>query len=242
MRKTNIVMLVKDRPELTQQALESLVAHTSPESYNLTIVDDASRLPFFAQRRPPFFAQPPENSCSLRILPSKGITGQARNLGVYWAEKYWDRGDFLYLSDNDVYFTEGWLEKMTGLLHMGSRDHEILLLGGSTHPFHGVNETFVLAVEGGGRLQTKIHTHDAVSGYSHLMRWETWDKYGPHDAHAVGIRQSEDWKFCQDIIKDGGKVGTVWPEVVYATGITDTFGEPAIGADQMRRYPGIIQL
>lgn len=172
-------------------------------------------------------------------MKSKGITGQARNLGVSWADTYWGRGDFLYLSDNDVYFTDGWLAKLTKMLGIGGKEPQpVELLGGSTHPFHGVN----------GILQSpampgfEVRMHDAVSGYSHLMTWGTWDAFGPHDAHAVGIRQSEDWKFCQDIIGHGGRVGTIWPEVVYATGLTDTFGQPAIGADQMIRYPGVTQL
>jgi len=237
--RANIVMLVKDRPELTRQAITSLIDHTPAESYDLTVIDDQSQNPFMDLFSPGEWETTVLPITVLRNERSKRITGQARNLGVYWAEKFWGRGDFLYLSDNDVYFEKNWLKILTAALGTGL----VSLIGGGTHPFHGINQILNCGDLNGqlGYLHA-IHTHDAVSGYSHLVRWETWDKYGPMDAHAVGVGQSEDWKFCQDIIKDGGQVGTVWPEVVYATGLTDTFGKPAVGSDQMRRYPGIIQM
>ncbi len=227
----NVVMLVKDRPRLTEQAIDSLMKHTAG-GFNLTIIDDGSVSMNGTHSHLRVVWAGSKSWTVLRVVEGKGITGQARNLGVYWAEKYWGRGDWLYLSDNDVYFTEGWDEKMVRALEMTG--HPIKLLGGSTHPFHKPN-----AVRSYGGFS--IHTHDAVSGYSQLMRWEIWDKYGPLDAHAPGIRQSEDWAFCQKIIKDLGLVGSINPPVVYDCGLTDTFGEPAIGVEQIPRYEGVIQ-
>ncbi len=230
----NVVMLVKNRSSLTEQALTSLIAHTAGD-FNLTIVDDEStrsdKISMFLR-----VVFPSLDCTVLRINNSRGITGQARNLGVYWAEKYWGRGDWLYLSDNDVYFTEGWDKKMIKAFESEYIQPVLKLLGGSTHPFHGVNKAITL-----GSNNSSISTHDAVSGYSQLMRWEIWDKYGPLDAHAPGIRQSEDFAFCQKIIKDGGVVGSIDPPVVYDCGLTDTFGNPAIGVEQIPRYEGIIQ-
>lgn len=234
----NVVMLVKNRSSLTEQALTSLITHTVGD-FNLTIVDDESiRSDKISNHLRVLY---PGLDCTvLRINNSRGITGQARNLGIYFAEKYWGRGDWLYLSDNDVYFTEGWDEKLIGLLcaaelASGTTGRPILgVLAGSTHPFHGANHIWKLP-------ECTLHTHDAVSGYSQLMRWKTWDKYGPLDAHAPGIRQSEDFAFCQKIIKDGGVVGSIDPPVVYDCGLTDTFGNPAIGVEQIPRYEGIIQ-
>ena len=225
----NVVMLVKDRYRLTMQALHSLTKNTSGD-FNLTIVDDEGMIS-------PSLLGAKDTTC-IRIKFSEGITGMARNLGIYWAEKYWGRGDWLYLSDNDVYFTEGWDEKMIQLLELTEDLHHLKLLGGSTHPFHGTNGKIIVNP---GFLSSTILTHDAVSGYSQLMRWGTWDKFGPLDAHAPGIRQSEDWAFCQAIIKDGGLVGSIDPPVVYDCGLTDTFGEPAIGVEQIPRYEGVIQ-
>lgn len=215
--KVNVVMLVCGRWRLTGQAIESLRKNTPRELFNLTLVDDVSVKERNVQ------TVYGDNETSVALLKSKGITGQARNLGVYWAEKYWGRGDYLYLSDNDVYFTPGWLEKLIdyfrGLSLIGYD-----LIGGWNHPF----------------LQPTFHnnkhdyaSHDAVAGASQLMRWEPWDKFGPLDSHAIGVGQSEDWKFCQDIIKDGGKVGSIYPRVVLNCGVTNSFGVASPGADVM---------
>jgi hypothetical protein len=79
----------------------------------------------------------------------------------------------------------------------------------------------------------QVATHDAITGASQLMCWDTWDKYGPLEAHAPGVSQSEDWLMCQKIIKDGGRVGSVYPRVVFNTGVTNSYGKPATGQDVM---------
>lgn len=232
---TNMVMLVKDRLTLTRQALDSLVATTA--DFTLTIIDDES-LPGASDYLRTWAENMRRKVSLLRTTNSTGITGLVRNLGVYYSEKCFGRGDFLYLSDNDVCFTPQWLTRLTRALEIGE-ELGYRLLGGSTHPFHGLNSSHGIELSPGDSLV--IRSHDAVSGYSQLMRWETWDKYGPLDAHAPGIGQSEDWKFCQQIVKDGGLVGSVWPEMVYGCGLTTTWGKPAIGSDSMRRYKGVIQ-
>jgi len=227
--KVNIVMLAHNRETLTRQALMTLYDNTPNDLFNLTFVDDGSAI----TQKVNVPAEGSSNSCTLRIEDSKGITGQARNLGIYWAEKYWGRGDYLYLSDNDMYFTPGWLEKLI------AASNEVCLwkfavIGGWNHPFLQPKSTegthgFSISMSSGN----SIWEHDAVAGASQLMRWSVWDKYGPLDAHAVGVGQSEDWKFCQDIIKDGGRVGSVYPRVVLNCGITNSFGNPSPGADVM---------
>lgn len=236
MKYTNIVMLMRNRLTLTLQSLNSLYRNTPSDEFNLTLVDDDSSQGVRAALAH-WISLPSHANCTLlQITRGRSITGQARNLGVYWSERLCGRGDYLYLSDNDVYFTPGWLSKLVDTMDDPRAFPVLKLLGGSTHPFHGANATYKWADKA-----RELREHDAVSGYSHLMRWETWDKYGPLDAHAPGTGQSEDFKFCQQIIADGGRVATVWPEVVYACGITNTAGQPAVGADQMRRYPGVIQ-
>jgi len=232
----NVVMVTKDRLRLMEQAVRTLKENTS-SPFNLTVIDDGSEIPISAGALSMVGI---EHATVLRVTSfnSKGILGMVKNLGVYWAEKYWGRGDWLYMSDNDVYFTPGWDEKMTSLLRAVQAPTGDLLkvLAGSTHPFHGANPW-----PPGSASTPLVTLHDAVSGYSHLMRWKTWDKYGPLDANAVGVRQSEDWAFCQRIIKDGGVVGSIDPPVVYDCGLTDTFGEKGPGSDQIIRYEGVIQ-
>lgn len=231
--KVNIVMLVKNRPRLTSQALRSLYSNTPKELYNITIIDDDSDTTNYEPARDFALLGPTEQTALLTIANSKSITGQARNLGVYWAEKYWGRGDWLYLSDNDVYFTPHWLRELLTIAEAGEKVYPpIRLVGAWNHPFLGSHSGMYLA-EREGYGKPNFHLHDAVAGASQLVRWATWDKYGPLDAHAVGVGQSEDWKMCQDIIKDGGKVGSIFPRAVLNCGITNSFGVASPGADVM---------
>lgn len=223
----NIVMLVKDRPRLTAQALATLVKHTDVD-YNLTLIDDASKPQ--TQEMLSFFARPYRNVALLRNETSKGITGQARNLGVYWAERYWGRSKYLYLSDNDVAFLPNWASRMVAVME----DHPgyakgLRLLGGARHPFHQPNQHHL-----GWWQET-----DAVAGYSQLMRWDIWDAYGPLDAHAPGVCQSEDHAFCQKI-RQWNRVGYIDPPAIVDCGLTTTSGGKAVGADSKQILPGLI--
>lgn len=219
----NIVLVVKDRPNLTRQCLGSLVKNTDVE-WNLMIVDDGSKPPTGELLK--LFASVQRKRVALLINPtSRGILGQVKNLGVYWSEKFWGRGDYLYLSDNDAYFLPGWSSRMIPILGWGFD-----LLGGQNHPYHQPIET----------AQVGVREYEALAGTSWLMRWETWDKYGPLDANAIGICKGEDHEFCQRIRKDGGKVGAVYPHVVLDCSLTDTFGKPAVGAEtKTERVEGV---
>ncbi len=217
--KVNIVMLVYNRHMLTHQALRTLYRNTPMEMFRLVVVDDESAI-----TPKPISKEHKANFACLRIEHSKHITGQARNLGVYWAEKYWGRGDWLLLCDNDLYFTPHWFEN---LIFAAERPSGVSLIGSWNHPYLQPQETLPL---GNGQC---IKTHDAVAGACQLMRWETWDKYGELDAHAPGVGQSEDWAMCQKIVKGGGKVGSVYPRVVFNCGLKNSFGQPSPGADVM---------
>ena len=240
--KVNIVMLTHNREALLTQAVGSLYEHTDRALFNLTLVDDSS------QRSPLDYIHELHegNATTLRIENSKGITGQARNLGIYWAERYWGRGDWLYLTDNDVYFTPGWLDKIILGLRVGETRGTFRVMGGWNHPFLKPNSYHPVSTD--GLLDFTVTSHDAITGASQLMRWATWDQYGPLDAHAVGTGQSEDWKFCQDIIKDGGWVGCIQPHVVINCGLTNTEGKPIPGHDEVaaelaewrKQYPHLI--
>lgn len=244
--KVNIVMLAYERVKLTAQALDTLAAYTPRDLFNLTIVDDGSswRVKEIADSSFERYTKINVDWTILTIDRSKHITGQARNLGVYWAEKYWGRGDYLYLSDNDTYFMPGWLDKLTrawDIVEPLFPSYKLKLLGGWNHPFLQPQQRLALTET------YKIALHDAIAGASQLMRWETWDKYGPLSANAPGVCQSEDWEFCQKIIKDGGKVGSIYPRVVFNCGLTNSFGQKAVGEDLVlkelqeakRQYPDL---
>lgn len=221
----NVVMLVKDRPKLTHQALWSLAKHTDM-GYTLTIIDDGSGPDTWDMLR--MFSGTHKKCAVLRNETSKSITGQARNLGVYWSEKYFLRAAYLYLSDNDVYFRPNWASRMIEVAQSGW-PHGLRLLGGARHPYHQPNDTHP------GWVET-----DAVAGYSQLMKWSIWDSHGPLDGHAPGVCQSEDFAFCQKVRANHGKVGYMTEAVVVDCGLTQTGGAPAIGAESKPRISGLI--
>ena len=217
----NAVMLVRDRYTLTAQAISTFL-NNSALDWTLTIIDDGS---FFQTKCLLDRYRATDGVAVLRADKPVGVTGRMRNLGVYWSERMFGRGDYLYLSDNDAYFTKSWDVHLVEALE----EHgEFLLLGPYRHPYHLPN-----------RQVENVVATDAVQGLGHLMRWDTWDKYGPLDAHAPGTNQSEDFAFCQKIVKDGYLVGSIQPDVVYNCGLTGTSGAPSPGAEVMARIAGV---
>ena len=226
---TSIVMLVRDRPRLTDQALESIYNHSVPGHYTLTIMDDGS-LP--ATRK---LLVDRTNTVVCHFSRSIGILGFLRNIGAQVSEKVFGRSDWLCFLDNDVAVFEGWLP---ALMELGSRlplfPRQAFVIGGQRHPFHQA---------------TTAHNFDdcmvfnevdAVAGYSMFMSWDTWDRFGPFDANAKGIGQSEDWAFSRRVKKGGGIVGYTPPPVLAHCGVTDSLGKPATGHEAFERFPGLI--
>jgi|SRR6185369_4068610 len=225
MPQVNIILLVKDRPRLTEQCLKTLYANTPEDQFNLTIMDDGSAGPTIDVICR--YVHPKAN-CRLVSFPeSIGIVGFLRNVGAAASERYFGRGEYLYFSDNDIYFKHGWLNWMKGMMMFA--EPQVKVLGGYRHPFHGVNQRL------GWSSWGETETTDAVAGYSMLMRWETFDKYGPFDQHSKGVCQSEDFAFCQKIIKDGGLVGYCNGPTIINCGVTNSEGKPAIGHEAFKQ-------
>jgi len=228
----NIVILVKDRPALTRQCITTLLENTDPP-YTVTIVDDESKPETEFMLK---MAARQERITVLRNVKSKGITGQVRNLGVYWSRHYWGKSDLLYLSDNDVAFTPHWNTTLIDA-YCWSKTQGVRLLGGQNHPYHQHTDSIDAPPHSAWQ---EVRIYGAVAGTSQLMTFETWDKYGPLDAHAAGVCQSEDHKFCQQIVKDGYRVGAIWPHVVIDCGIHQTDGSLSVGHEAKARVEGII--
>jgi glycosyltransferase involved in cell wall biosynthesis len=229
--RLNVVMLVRDRWRLSQQALASLAANTRSE-WRLTVVDDASEEPVGEWLRSD------THICVIRNEVSRG-TGWARNKGIKAAREAFGTDNLLALSDNDVWFAPGW---DTALLHAYRNQPEFRIIGGGCHPYlqaHQPQHRYVCD----GKWYV-LFSRDAVSGYSWLLDWETYDKYGPFDQHALGVRQSEDYAVCRKVVADGFYVGSIVPEVVIHAGLTDTFGQKPPGWELIdrNRRPGVLYL
>jgi hypothetical protein len=213
---TNIIMLVRDRYRLTEQALTTLRANT--EEYTLTIVDDGSE-DFRVRKMLAAEARKPRTSL-LTLLLSSHVLARTKNIGVLWSEMEFGRGDYLYLSDNDVAFMPGWLPALQRFAGIGSHS----LTGGQVHPFHKPPYT-------------------VLDGPSWLMEWHTWDTCGPLNRNcAPGVCQSEEYEFCANVIKHGGTIGVIDPHVVIHTGLSQTDGKMAPGAAERaaRKIEGVL--
>jgi hypothetical protein len=216
----DIVMLTCNRKRLMRQSLESMVRNRTGD-FNLTVIDDSDDpdaqvwLTGFMVGRP---------NMHLRVNDQPHCTGAARNQGVMESRKRFGGKGLLYLSDSDVYFQPGW----DAVLLAAYREFpNVRIIGGGCHPFMQPAARRDGFIGGAGSLQLIYHMtyRNAVSGYSWLLDWETWDRFGPLEANALGVRQGEDWAMCQRIVKAGFEVGSIVPEVVLHCGTTDTFGQ-----------------
>lgn len=218
---TNFTMLVRDRPNLTQQALESLSENT--RDITVTILDDRSHdatagmLDFFERtERPDFFV--------FHNKAERG-TGPLRNSVIKLSEGAWGRGDYLVLSDNDTCFTPKWLEILIEC-YEESWKCGFKIIGALNHPFHQPIPN---------RQRVKVGSHEvypvhALALQSMIMKWEVFDEFGPFcDTPVNRVCQSEDVDMTNKIIATGGQIGVVSPALVVSTGITNTFGEKIPG-------------
>lgn len=227
----DIIIPVHNRPELTKQTIDSLYAHTDKDLFRLYVVDDLSN------DETKKVLKELQRTYVFRLFTNDENIGPAasRNEVCEYITLRKKRGGLLYHSDNDVYFKEGWLPVLIKAYASIEREG-IRLLGGGCHPYLQNNSTVRY-------IDFTVGIKDAVSGYSQLMTWDTWDKYGPFDegqgSQKIKIMGSEDWAFCQRIIQDGYKVGSIEPELVIATGKTNTYGQPATGAETFKEVEGI---
>src|SRR5216684_3535103 len=120
----NFTLLARDRFVLTKQALDSLT-QAGTDGMNITILDDRSDSPTRDLL---------ETYGALRNIKPIG-TGQARNMVIAASEQYYGRGDYLYLSDNDIVAFPNWLEILTRA-YKAVWQHGFRVIGAYNHPFH----------------------------------------------------------------------------------------------------------
>lgn len=216
----NLTMLVRNRPRLTGQALNSLAATVDLAVNPLTILDDRSDEPLHGGLG--LFWGALRNELPLG-------TGNLRNLVIKESEHRHGRGRYLYLSDNDVCFQPNWLATLVACYEIVQ--DEFAVLGAVNHPFHQPIAT-TSPLDPAGHVVDEVQ---ALATQSWLLSWETWDRFGPFVSTPVDrVCQSEDVEFTVRVRAAGLRVGVVSPALVVATGITNTFGEPIPGADAVR--------
>lgn len=162
-------------------------------------------------------------------------TGMARNKVIAMARE--NRGDYLYLSDSDVYFQPHWLETLIEAYEWARATHNVIALGAYAHPFLKTRQLWPFFSGVLGRT-IQIGELDALPTQSWLWKWEDWDKFGPFVATPVGkVCQSEDVEMSQKIQASGGKVAAIYPPLVVNCGVLNSFGEKIPGYDEVMREP-----
>ena len=227
--KVNLVMPVHNRWKHTLQSLDSLYKNTDLGSFVLYVVDDKST----DGTRERLEAVQSEMLFNLALTDTNIGPAACRNniCNIITAQD--ERLDYLYHTDNDVFFSPGWLDTLIEEYEMVK--HKVKILGGGSHPFHFPFEDMPCS---------KVKLIHALAGYSHFMEWAVWDEYGPYavsDVHPDHgrIMGSEDWLISVKIRNDGYHVGAIFPEIVYNTGITNTYGKPTTGAEHIKKHSGV---
>lgn len=222
----NVCMGVKDRLELTKQAIWSLFETMPPRSFTLTIVDDGS------EPKTANYLQALKNSnpCPIRLVRNEtplGVGG-ARNQAADESEREFGRHDYLYFSDNDVVFHPICLEILQWAMAESQWENwGFKVIGGYAHPYNQTIQVFETHIS----QSRNLHEKHAVDGLSWLLTWDTWDRFGKFCDNVTDRRSSEDHEYAQRIRKAGYRVGVVDPPVIINCGRTDSWGNLIPGHD-----------
>ena len=221
----NFTMQVRDRFNLTKQALESLAA-SSLENMTVTVLDDRSQ-----DQTRAFVEQWCAEQKAHYIRNDEPLgTGPLRNMVMEESRKHFGQGDFVAPLDNDVFFKPFWMETLVACYEM-AEPYGFKLLGAYGHPYHHPIP---------GRQWVKAGKYTikpvyALATQSMIMSWAVWDKYGPFCVTPIDKTcQSEDVDFTNRIRKDGFDLGVVFPHLIHATALKNTFGEPGPGWEHVK--------
>ena len=217
----NFTLLCHSRPRLLKQALDS-IGDTS--QMHFSIRGDAPT-PEVLRIAGEFMED--KVGTLVAVAESKG-TGHARNMVIDSANM--DRGDYLYLSDDDICaLRPDWLAVLIRAYEEAWL-HGFRVIGGYNHPYHLPIASMPCS---DGSVVNEIY---ALALQSMLMKWEVWDKYGPFCRTPMGkVCQSEDADFCNKIRADGFRIGVVSPALLVNCGITNSFGEKIVGWEMVKK-------
>lgn len=213
----SIIILVHNRPRLTRQTLDSLLA-----SLQSTIIDhEVICVDNNSSEETQHLLRQFQFHHHVRLDCNTGV-GKGKNVGVDYSH-----GDYLYISDNDIYFKPGWLE---AIVQTSQVYPEAKIIGAFRHPFHGLIKQHV-------RENILFEQSDQQVGSSWFLSRSTWDAYGPLlEGVSYGV---DDVAFNEKVKSAGGYVGSISPYMVIHCGAKNSHGDWTPGGKDMlhQTYP-----
>jgi len=225
---TNIVIITRGRYKLLQQTIHSLYQNTERSEFNLTVVAD--REDDFRVRR---LLDAYSDAQVVYLSNSTHKLSDLKKIGVSVSLHTFGEGHYLYLSDNDVYFCEGWLKALTTLAE-GTFLQGFRLWGGQNHPYHQPTKYVPDISEMGAK------EYDMLAGTSWMMHWETWKDWSTYlKSDSPGVCKGEDVAFCRTLKIKGLRIAALDPPLVLDCGWTNSDGNPAPGLELRRAVQGV---
>ena len=213
----SFTMMVRNRFALTRQALESLAA-SGLDGMTLTVQDDRSD----DQTRDFVRDWCEKHGAHYFRNETPMGTGPLRNQVIRESAKHFGKGQYLAPHDNDVFFRPGWMQALIKAYEK-VEPYGVRLLAAYGHPFH-----FPIGELPCGDYSVRIV--QAVATQSQFMTWETYDDIGEFcDTPVDKTCQSEDVDWTNKLRAKGFQLGVVYPHLIHATALKNTFGEPGPG-------------
>lgn len=231
-------MQVRDRFNLTRQALESL-ASSGLEGMTVTVLDDRS----LDNTRDLVVTWSREHKAKYIRNDQPLGTGQLRNMVMEESRKHFGKGDYIAPHDNDTFYKPGWMQRLV-TCYEATQVWKVAIIGAYGHPYHIPSAEWLEVLDPITKKDVfKVREVQALATQSMFMAWDVWDRYGPFcDTPIDKTCQSEDVDFTNRIRKDGSRLGVVYPHLIHATALKNTFGEPGPGWELVKAEcpPGVL--
>ena len=215
-----VIMAVKDRPELTKQTVDTLFRTTDPSMFRLIIVSDCS------SQETNDYLKTLEDRAKVVYMEKPTCAPACKNAGMAIAGD----SEYYYLTDNDMYFCEGWLDKLLKIMELFP---SVGIVGGKGHDYHGA---ISLQEDSGVKIKTTLQQ----PGFSMLIRKKVWLDYGPFIHFERTELGRDDVRFC-DLARNGGwEIAQPIEPVVFHCGMKNTFNTDPAGAEAERQQQFLV--
>ena len=213
----NVILISSlKRQDLLRQSLKSLEANSSSwfAGHHLTIVLDGMVNAVTTD----YWNNEVSANTVIQCAISHGASA-ARNIGAASIRKHTRQRHVMFL-DDDVWMAPGWDDRLGTLLNY----QRTSICSPYGHPFNQEEEIPGI---------TYARFPLVISSVAMAMSWEAFDRFGPWDEPG-GPGASEDYALCMRAKAADYGFASTYPHACLHTGLTNSKGEPIVGADLER--------